>query len=361
MSIVDDDTRGEIAAQVRRVLSSQDDKSRLLALLDVTGKFDDKFRELSVAQGWPGLGIAEEYGGIGLGLAEQGIVTQEIGRATAGAPFLSAGYVMAQALIAGHNRELRDVWLPRIVSGTALAALAWVPGGERSPPARLSKGTLSGTLFGVPGALGADLALVWAQEGDAPVLAVAEVSDASLIAIDSFDNARLYADVVFDAAPAHIIARGDGARPLMRDLLARWALLTAHEQIGGAEALMETGRDYALERRAFGQPIGAFQSVKHRLAELYGLVEIARANCRHAATRVGHADFIEAAAAARISATDAYDTAARDVVQIHGGIGVAWDTGLHLHTRRARSLAIECGTMPFWEDLLVDRLVGAIA
>jgi acyl-CoA dehydrogenase len=125
--------------------------------------------------------------------------------------------------------------------------------------------------------------------------------------------------------------------------------------------MMEIARDYAVTRKAFGQPIGAFQSIKHRIAELYGLVELARANAIHAAAREGQSDFITAAAAARLSATEAYDTAARDCVQIHGGIGVTWELGLHLHTRRARSLAIEQGNMLFWEDILVDQLTGETA
>ena len=124
---------------------------------------------------------------------------------------------------------------------------------------------------------------------------------------------------------------------------------------------MLTARDYANTRRAFGQPIGAFQSVKHRIAELYGLVEVARANCLHAASSEGSAEFLTAAAAARLSATEAYDAAARDGVQIHGGIGVTWESGLHLHVRRTRSLAIELGNVFFWEDLLVDELTGASA
>ena len=143
--------------------------------------------------------------------------------------------------------------------------------------------------------------------------------------------------------------------------MARTAVVTAHEQMGGAEALMLIARDYAVTRKAFGQPIGAFQSVKHRIAELYGLVEIARANCIHAAALEGESGFVKAAAAARISATEAYDTAARDCVQVHGGIGVTWEAGLHLHMRRARSLAIEAGNLFFWEDVLVNELEGAAA
>ena len=119
---------------------------------------------------------------------------------------------------------------------------------------------------------------------------------------------------------------------------------------------MEIAREYALTRRAFGQLIGGFQSVKHRIAEMYALVELARAGAMHAAARENEADFIAAAAAARIQATEAYDSAARDCVQIHGGIGVTWEAGLHLHMRRARSLAIEQGNIFFWEDVLVNFL-----
>ena len=104
--------------------------------------------------------------------------------------------------------------------------------------------------------------------------------------------------------------------------------------------------------------IGAFQSIKHRIAEMYGLVEIARANCIHAAAQEGTDEFLLAAADARISATEAYDTSSRDCVQIHGGIGVTWEMGLHLHMRRARSLAVECGNLLFWEDVLVNELTG---
>ena len=124
---------------------------------------------------------------------------------------------------------------------------------------------------------------------------------------------------------------------------------------------MTMARDYALTRKAFGQPIGGFQSVKHRIAELYGLVELARANCIHAAASDGQEHFLIAAADARISATEAYDTAARDCTQIHGGIGVTWEQGLHLHMRRARSLAIEQGNLLFWEDLLVEQITGVAA
>ena len=227
-------------------------------------------------------------------------------------------------------------------------------------------GRLYGTKTAVPGALAADLLAVSASAADGPVLALVAVDRAvpgelERCAIAGFDNGRLHADVVFQGTPAEVLLRHDGVDEVALDMLAQMAVVAAHEQVGGAEALMLQGRDYALQRRAFGQPIGAFQSIKHRIAELYGLVEIARANCIHAAARQGQPDFLGAAACARLSAIEAYDTAARDVVQIHGGIGVTWEGGLHLHMRRARSLAIELGNALFWEDMLATELTGVPA
>ncbi|HEX7741071.1 MAG TPA: acyl-CoA dehydrogenase family protein, partial [Sphingobium sp.] len=167
--------------------------------------------------------------------------------------------------------------------------------------------------------------------------------------------------LVFDGTPATPIARGDEALRIAKEVLAAQAVVTAHEQAGGAQALMERARDHANSRRAFGQPIGAFQSVKHRIAELYVLVELARAAALSAAVSEGGEEFLRAAAAARLQATEAYDSCARDCVQIHGGMGVTWEEGLHLHVRRARTLAMEQGNMLFWEDLLVDELAGAAA
>jgi acyl-CoA dehydrogenase len=243
-------------------------------------------------------------------------------------------------------------------------AIAFGEGQSPLPPrpaARFADGRLTGHKPGVAGGAAADRALVWAEAAGAPVLLLADLTQARREAIAGYDNGRLHADLHFDRSPAVVLARGEAARGLARDVLAALALLLAFEGLGGAEALLYIARDYAVTRKAFGQPIGAFQSVKHRIAELYAAVEIARANCLHAAACDGTPEFPRAVAAARLAALNAYDTAARDTVQIHGGIGTTWEGGLHLHMRRARSLAIEGGNALFWEDWLVDELTGAMA
>lgn len=361
MSILYDEGQQAIATESRRVLDARMDKARLLGLLEKVGQHDAPFWDTAVEQGWTALAIPEEHGGLGLGLIELGLVAQACGAATSGAPFLTGGYGLSQALLQGSAAVLAAEWLPKLASGAATGCVAFAEGNAALPPrpsVSYAGGVLSGVKPAVPGGCAADVAVVWALSDSGVALVVADLADVGRKPVDSYDNSRLYADLTFEGSPATLIASGDAAQKLALDVLARMAVVTAHEQVGGAEALLYIARDYAVTRKAFGQPIGAFQSIKHRIAEMYGLVEIARANCIHAAASEGTEEFLTAAADARISATEAYDTNSRDCVQIHGGIGVTWELGLHLHMRRARSLAVECGNLVFWEDLLVDRLAG---
>lgn len=364
MSMLYDEGQQAIATESRRVLDARMNKGRLLKLLEETGAHDEPFWDTAVEQGWTALAIPEEFGGLGLGLVELGLVAQAAGAATSGAPFLTAGYGLSSALLSAGTDEAKSAWLPKLAAGEATAAIAFAEGNAilpTAPSVTLDGGTLTGSKPAVVGGAKADVALVWAKGANGAALVLADLSPVQRTWVTSYDNTRLHADLVFAGTPATILAEGAGAQALALDVLARMAVVTAHEQVGGAEALLNIARDYAVTRKAFGQPIGAFQSIKHRISEMYGLVEIARANCIHAAASEGQANFLIAAADARISATEAYDTNARDCMQIHGGIGVTWELGLHLHMRRARSLAAEQGSLLFWEDVLVNQLTGEAA
>ncbi|PKP96611.1 MAG: acyl-CoA dehydrogenase [Alphaproteobacteria bacterium HGW-Alphaproteobacteria-13] len=364
MTILYDEGQQAIATESRRVLEARVDKDDLLPLLETTGRYHEGFWTTAREQGWTALALPEACGGLDLGLVELGLIAHQAGRSVSGAPFLTSSFGAAKAIQLYGSEEQKQRWLPGLASGQTIGAVAFASGADALPVApvlALRGDRLSGTATGVPGGLAADVAIVLAGTAEAPALAIAPLDGAGRTAIDSFDNSRCFADLVFVDTPAELLVSGPEARAAALHILALQAVIAAHEQTGGAEAMMEIARDYAVTRKAFGQPIGAFQSIKHRIAELYGLVELARANAIHAAAREGQSDFITAAAAARLSATEAYDTAARDCVQIHGGIGVTWELGLHLHTRRARSLAIEQGNMLFWEDILVDQLTGETA
>ncbi|ALH80315.1 acyl-CoA dehydrogenase family protein [Sphingopyxis macrogoltabida] len=364
MSILYDEGQQAIATESRRVLEARVSKEELLPLLETSGRYHEGYWTTAKEQGWTALALPEAYSGLDLGLVELGLIAHQAGRSLSGAPFLTSNFGAAKAIELYGTEDQKAKWLPGLASGETIGAVAFASGANALParPALTLTGErLDGVMTGVSAGLAADIAVVFANGPGMPVLAVAELADVKRTAIASFDNSRLYADLEFADTPAETLVTGGAAREAALHILALQAVITAHEQAGGAEAMMEIARDYAVTRRAFGQPIGAFQSIKHRIAEIYGLVELARANCIHAASREGQSDFITAAAAARISATEAYDTASRDCVQIHGGIGVTWELGLHLHTRRARSLAIEQGNLLFWEDVLVDRLTGEAA
>lgn len=362
MSLLYDEGQLAIASESRRILEARVTNDALLPLLERSGEFHAPFWETAIEQGWTALALPEIFGGLDLSLVELGLIALQAGRTLSGAPFLTSSFGAAQAILNHGTEGSKDQWLPRLASGDAIGVVAFAEGQNVLGTGTVYRdGMLNGLKPGVSGGLKADVAVVLASHNGEAVLVVADLANVDRKGIYSFDNSRCAADLRFVDSAAAEIARGKTAMEIALHILALQSVVTAHEQTGGAEAMLERARDYANTRRAFGQVIGSFQSVKHRIAEMYALVELARAGALHAATRVGKSDFVKAAAAARIQATEAYDTCARDCTQVHGGIGVTWEAGIHLHVRRARTLAIEQGNMLFWEDVLVDCLEGEMA
>jgi acyl-CoA dehydrogenase len=362
MALLYDEGQQAIASESRRVLEARMGTDAQLRLLEEQGAFHPIFWDTAKEQGWTGLALPEAYGGLGLGLVDLGLLAHQTGRAIAGAPFLTSCFGAARAILDHGNDALKEKWLPLLASGESIGAIAFAEGQNvLGTSVSYSNGKLNGTKPAVIGGLQADVAVVLASDSGETVLAVAALEGVETRLVSSFDNSRCYANLIFDNTDASEIARGHDALAAAFHVFALQAVVTAHEQTGGAEALMERARDYACTRKAFGQAIGAFQAVKHRIAEMYGLVELARASAIHAAATENSPEFLRAAAAARIQASEAYDTAARDCVQLHGGIGVTWDAGIHLHMRRARSLANEQGSILFWEDVLTSELAGVAA
>ncbi|MDB5688045.1 MAG: acyl-CoA dehydrogenase [Rhizorhabdus sp.] len=362
MSILYDEQQQAIADEAARILTARTSSARLKELLELTGQYDGGFWDTCREQGWTGIGIPEDDGGIGLGLVELGLVAEACGALACGAPFLGTSFGAAQAILLFGDAATRALWLPKLASGEAIGAIGFAEGADMipsSPALRCTNGRLTGAKPSVAGGSAADIAIVLASGEHGPVLALVALdrSGVTATAFDTFDNSRCTADLTFDNAESVVLDAPD-ALSAAQQILSMQAVITAHEQVGGANKMMTAARDYSLTRHAFGQPIGGFQSVKHRIAEDYVLVELARANAIQAAASFGTQNFAKNAAAARLSATEAYDTVSRDSVQVHGGIGVTWDADLHLHQRRSRSLAIEQGPMTYWEDILVDLLAG---
>ncbi len=362
MSLLYDEGQQAIASESRRVLEARVLPAKLLSLLEQSGQFDSTYWDTCKEQGWTAIALPEQYGGLGLSLVELGIVAHACGMVTSGAPFLTSSYGAARAILDHGTDDLKSDWLPKLASGDVIGAVAFGEGQSPrpdQPKVSFANGKLNGTKPAVSAGLNAHVAIVLASENGTPVLVVVDLADVKREVLPTFDNSRCTAALIFSDTPAHILHSGPSAHDAALEILALQSVVTAHEQTGGAEAMMLRARDYANTRRAFGQLIGGFQSVKHRIAELYGYVELSRANAIHAASMENKpGGFLKAAAAARLSGCEAYDTASRDCVQVHGGIGVTWEAGIHLHMRRARTLSIEQGNALFWEDVLVNQIVG---
>ena len=358
MALVHSDLQALIAEESRRALSEKVTLEALLDLVERPGAFFEPGWSLAVEQGWVSAVAPVCYGGLGLGLSDAGIITQEAGRVVGGSPYLTGAIVVSHALSQYAAKPVKARWLPRICSGEQKAiSLMGEHGVEGCSSLHWSAGVVSGGVGTASGGAQADLLLALIMEGGVPRLVLIELDGAVRLALESIDNLRGVSELGVDTCPAHLLLEGNEARHAASEILALHAVLNAHEQAGGCLALLELARDFVLERKAFGQPIGKFQAVKHAVAEMYGQAELALAAAQFAAERHHLGDISQAAAAAKLQASNAYTFCARTAIHVHGGIGVTFELGLHLHMRRARSLALEAGGQAYWEDVLVEQII----
>jgi alkylation response protein AidB-like acyl-CoA dehydrogenase len=176
--------------------------------------------------------------------------------------------------------------------------------------------------------------------------------------VKTVDPTRSHGRIVFDGAAAEPLGAAGAGWSLVRRLLDRAAVLVAFEQIGGAQAALDMAREYALGRFAFGRPIASFQAIKHKLVDMYVAIELARSNAYYGAWALSTdaPELPVAAAAARVSATEAFWLAAKENIQTHGGMGFTWEFDCHLYYRRAKLLALSLGSARRWKHELITRL-----
>ena len=328
---------------------------------------DDVWKGL-VDLGVPGIGIPEAYGGSGLSPLEVCVVAEEIGRAAAPVPFDTSVVLATEALKLAGSEAQKKKWLTELASGQAIGTLAIAEGPQPPKPRSIrttfGNGRLNGKKVPVTDGEAATFAIVLANTGGtgdrAVSLVVVDLRQAAVARkrIDTIDPARKHAELTFTDATAELLgAEGEGWQTLEK-LYDAAAVYFAFAQVGGAEAAMWMARDYALQRQAFGRAIGSYQAIKHKLADCYVKLELARSNAYYGAMMLteGGADLGLAAAAARIAATDAYDFAAKENIQTHGGIGFTWEADTQFHYRRSRLMALSIGGPMAWKDKLVSRL-----
>ncbi len=354
--------------QVRKFLTDKCPTKVVRRVLDGEETHADDVWKGLIELGVTGTGIPEEYGGLGLSPLELCVVAEEIGRAAAPVPFDTSVVLATEALKLAGSETQKKKWLPRLAAGEAIGTLATAEGPQppkpRSIRATFGGGRLNGRKLPVADGEAATFAIVLANTGGsgdrAVSLVLVDLAQASVerTRVETIDPARKHAELKFDGATAELLGgEGEGWRLLER-LYDAAAVYFAFAQVGGAEAAMWMARDYALQRQAFGRPIGSYQALKHKLADCYVKLELARSNAYYGAMMLtdGGADLPLAAAAARIAATEAYDFASKENIQTHGGIGFTWEADTQFHYRRARVMALSLGGPMAWKDKLVSRL-----
>jgi alkylation response protein AidB-like acyl-CoA dehydrogenase len=359
----------ELRAVLRRYLadrSPQDEVRRVMATADGTDR--GLWKGLAEEIGLPGIAVPEEFGGTGLGHVELGIALEELGASLACVPFFSTVVLAATALLASTS-DARQEWLPRIVSGEVTAALALTgPGGRFDPDSSAVTGIqegggwrLSGEADFVLDGHAADIVLVPALVAGRPALFLAEATSPGLSArVEStMDQTRRFAAVSFNSVPARLLDAD--ARPLLEHVYDIAISALSAEQIGSAQRCLDMAVDYARTRFQFGRPIGSFQAIKHKCADLLILLESSRAASGYALWCIDHdpASVPEAAAMAKATASEAFFRAAGDTIQIHGGIGFTWEHPAHLYFKRAKSSELWLGDPALHRERLARLLALA--
>ncbi|GAA4792409.1 acyl-CoA dehydrogenase family protein [Streptomyces ziwulingensis] len=297
------------------------------------------WKSLAEGMGLAGLLVPEERGGQGATHREAAVVLEELGRYVAPVPYLTSAVVATEALLAC---EAAGDLLTELASGRRIGALAvglHTAPDAAFPAVRLADGTLHGELTGVADAVVADVLLVPADDGG---LYAVEAAAATVVPQTSLDLTRPVAKVLLAGAPGQRLGE---ARPAVRRALRAGAGLLASEQLGLAEwSLTETVR-YLKERKQFNRPVGGFQALKHRLAQLWLETVHLRAAARAAADALatGRDTEVSVAVAQAYAAAVAVH-AAEEAVQLHGGIGMTWEHPAHLYLKRAKADSIAYGT-----------------
>jgi len=306
--------------------------------------------------------VPEQYGGAGLGHLELCLVAEEAGRHLAAVPLSSSFYLAAEALLRAGSEAQKRHWLPRIASGEVVATAALGSRERYRAPAPLAFDgeTLTGTSPALADGGIAGLAVL--RVGGELVLADLAGAGVSREPVPTLDPTRPLAEIRFERAPAERLPTADAAAVAAR-VLDGAAVLLAFEQVGGAARILEQTRDYALERKAFGRQIGSFQALKHKMADIYAAIELARVHAYYGAWALSSdaPELPRAAAAARVAATRAYVVAAEEGIELHGGIGFTWEMDCHLHYRRARHLGQLIGSEHAWRARLADALIEEAA
>ena len=359
----------ELRTSVRKFLEDKSPEIEVRRLMDTLDGYDPLvWKQLTEQMGLAGLAIPEEYGGSGFSYVELIVVFEEMGRALLCAPYFSTVALAANLLLASGDESAKIDYLPALASGEKIGTVAlaeatgrWDEASVLMAATRSDDGwSLNGEKSFVTDGHLADLVLVAARtKAGVSIFAVDKgASGFTTTPLSTLDQTRKQAGLSFANTPARLIGvegAGWGALAKMLDLA---AVALAAEQVGGAQQVLDVTVQYAKDREQFGQPIGSFQAIKHKCADMLMEVESARSAAYYAGW-VAAEDGDELAVVASLAksyCSETYFHASAESIQIHGGIGFTWEHSAHLYFKRAKSSELLFGDASYHRELLAQRI-----
>jgi alkylation response protein AidB-like acyl-CoA dehydrogenase len=359
---------------VRRFLDAKSPSSEVRRLMETTEGYDPAvWSQMANELGLQSIHIPEEYGGQGFTFVELAIVLEEMGRVLLCAPYFSSVVLAADAIMNAGTDAQKGELLPGIASGETIATLAFTePNGrwdasgiEMEATGSGDSYTLSGTkMFVIDGHI-ANLVVVAArtagtsgEEGISFFSVDGDAAGLTRTALATMDQTRKQARLDFENVAATPIGEPGGGWPALSKTLDQAAVGLANEMVGGAQKVLEMSVEYAKVRVQFGRPIGSFQAIKHKCADMLLEVESGKSAAYYAAWAAAedNDELPVAASLAKAYCSDAYFHAAAENIQIHGGIGFTWEHDAHLYFKRAKSSEILFGDATYHRELLAQRI-----
>ncbi len=369
MNFAFSDEQEELRKAVRRFLDDKSPETEVRRLMETTEGYDDAvWRQMAEQLGLQGLAIPEEYGGSGYTYVELIVVLEEMGRALLCAPYFSSVALAANLLLASGDEAAKKDILPGIAAGTTIATVAlaeasgrWDEEGVTLQAAGAgSDWTLTGEKLYVLDGHTADVVLVAARtDAGVSVFAVDKGAPGfTSTSLSTMDQTRKQAKLTFEGARGRLVGTdgaGWGAISKMLDLA---AVALAAEQVGGAQKVLDMAVEYAKVRVQFGRPIGSFQAIKHKCADMLLEVESAKSAAYYAgwAAAEDNDELPVVASLAKSYCSEAYFHATAENIQIHGGIGFTWEHPAHLYFKRAKSSELLFGDPTYHRELLAQRI-----
>jgi alkylation response protein AidB-like acyl-CoA dehydrogenase len=365
----------ELRRITRQFLESKSPETEVRRLMDTTEGYDPAvWSQMANELGLQSLTIPEEYGGQGFTYVELTVVLEEMGRALLCAPYYASVVLAANTLLHSGDEAAKKTHLPGIASGETIATLAFTePNGRWDESGIEATATqdaaaaqndggwrVDGTKMFVLDGHVANLLIVAARTPNGVSLFTVdgEASGLTRTALSTMDQTRKQAKLELAGVPATLLGEESKGWTVLDRVLDLAAVALAAEQVGGAQRVLEMSVEYAKDRVQFGRPIGSFQAIKHKCADMLLEVESAKSAAYYAAWCAAELndELPEVACLAKAYCSEAYFHSAAENIQIHGGIGFTWEHPAHLYFKRAKSSELLFGDPTYHRELLAQRL-----